>query len=208
MKRERSSPDADRCVEPSSAARERVGIVGAMGVAVAIVLAGCAPTASGPDLALSHTVGGEASAGDSTPPVEASTVRPEPPASEPPVPHASVDAPRAMEVGDCLNKVAVDELGLPIPQYIDCDQPHMFEVTAVVDAVSEVSAFNFEAIDDARKAHCRNEYESYTGRDSRDMGNAFGWDQLSERAWDAGETSYSCYATAPGFGDLTGSVAS
>nr|WP_236683580.1 septum formation family protein [Demequina aurantiaca] len=113
-----------------------------------------------------------------------------------------------MEVGDCLNKVAVDELGLPVPEYIDCAKPHMFEVTAIVDVAKGEAAFNFEAIDDARKARCRAEYESYTGRDSREAGNAFGWDQLTEVAWDAGATAYPCYATAPGFADLVGSVAS
>lgn len=112
-----------------------------------------------------------------------------------------------MEVGDCLNKVGVDDLGLPIPQYLDCAQPHMFEVTAIVTIANTSADFAFEALDDARKARCRGEYESYTGRSTRDVGNAFGWDQPTEAAWKAGVDSYPCYATAPLFGDLTGSLA-
>lgn len=116
------------------------------------------------------------------------------------------ESPRPMEVGDCLNKVDVDELGLPIPEYIDCAEPHMFEVTAVYRAPHTGTPFDFEAFDDARKAECRKAYETYTGRDSKDIGNAFGWDQPQEAAYAAGEYTVVCYATAPNFDDLVGSV--
>lgn len=124
-----------------------------------------------------------------------------------PWPSATDEPPRAMEVGDCLNKIAVDDLGLPIPEYIDCAEPHMFEVTALVKASKGDAAYNGDAISDARRDRCRTEYESYTGRIARAQGNAFGWDQLSEAARDAGEVDFVCYATAPGFNELTGSVA-
>lgn len=128
-------------------------------------------------------------------------------ASSQPSPSATEQERRAMQVGDCLNKVDVDELGLPIPEFLDCAEPHMFEVTAIVTTSKAGATYDFDAIDEARKAQCRAAYESYTGRDPRDMGNAFGWDQLTEEAWGAGATDYPCYATAPGFADLTGSVA-
>lgn len=157
-------------------------------------LAGCTAGAQSAP-AVTHTVGssgGGHSSAEATPE---------------PTPDASDEAPRDMKAGDCLNKIAVDELGLPIPEYLDCAEPHMFEVTAIVETSKAGASFDFDPMDRARKDRCRSEYESYTGRNSRDTGNAFGWDQPTKEAWDAGVTSYPCYATAPGFGDLTGSVA-
>lgn len=184
--------------------RHRLATISAIGALAIAALTGCAADPVGAVPVNTVTIGG------SSPVTPVEDVAPQATASAAdvsPSPSAPDEAPRAMQVGDCLNKIAVDDLGLPMPEFIDCADPHMFEVTAIVEASKAGATYNSDVIDDARKARCRAEYESYTGRDARAMGNAFGWDQLSEEAWDAGVTGFPCYATAPGFANLTGSVA-
>lgn len=109
--------------------------------------------------------------------------------------------PRPMEVGDCLEKVGEDELGLPIPEYVDCSEPHTFEVTAVIEPDLIPVSWDFDAMMDSRKAECKRQYTAYTGRaigkGSGNLDSAFGWDQPSEAAFEAGVHTIVCYASRP-----------
>lgn len=125
-----------------------------------------------------------------------------PDASQTPAPTAPEDI-KPMEVGDCLNKVGLDELGLPIPEYIDCDEPHMFEVTAIYQDAFAPGTWDFEALKDARRDECERHYTAYTGlatgKGSGNTDSAWAFDEPSQAAYDAGVYTVVCYASWPWF---------
>lgn len=125
-----------------------------------------------------------------------------PAASQTPAPAAPEDI-KPMEVGDCLNKVGLDEWGLPIPEYIDCDEPHMFEVTAIYEDAYVPGSWDFEALKDARRDECERRYTAYTGlatgKGSGNTDSAWAFDEPSQAAYDAGIYTVVCYASWPWF---------
>ena len=112
------------------------------------------------------------------------------------------------EVGECANVESVedDEGEYFDPHKVDCEEPHQYEIFAVLEPSTSEGAYDEDLFDEEAESFCREEFEPYVGISYEDSKFVFGHVLPTETEWSWGLQEVTCFILVDEDGEATGSV--
>ncbi|TVR24597.1 MAG: hypothetical protein EA387_05445 [Nitriliruptor sp.] len=101
----------------------------------------------------------------------------------------------ALEVGRCLDEPG-ERTGIEEVELVSCDEPHDFEVFALVDLPEGMYPGDSEVVDRAKDA-CRDRFAAYVGVEESASALATGFLAPSEGGWEGGDRQVVCLLYEP-----------